>query len=89
MLEGSGAEAVVPLENNTKWISRVATQMKSQFNIQDSTILDRMDRILDKLDALMERSIYLDTGVLVGEMAESINDELGNQYNFTQRYTKG
>ena len=63
--------------------------MKSQFNIQDSTILDRMDRILDKLDALMERSIYLDTGVLVGEMAESINDELGNQYNFTQRYTKG
>lgn len=53
------------------------------------SLYDRMDRILDKMDALMERSIYLDTGLLVGEMAPSINDELGNLYNFSKRYTKG
>ena len=29
LLEGSGAEAVVPLENNHKWISRVAEDMNS------------------------------------------------------------
>ena len=30
-LEGSGAEAVVPLEKNTKWISRVAEMMKTAY----------------------------------------------------------
>lgn len=95
VLEGSGAEAVVPLEKNTEWISKVATQMKSQFNNQESTtdvlggLYNRMDKVLDKLDALMERSIYLDTGLLVGEMAPSMNAELGNLYNYSKRYSKG
>lgn len=31
LLEGNGAEAVVPLEKNTKWISRVASTMSDEF----------------------------------------------------------
>jgi hypothetical protein len=31
LLEGSGAEAVVPLENNKKWISNVAKDMAKEF----------------------------------------------------------
>ena len=31
LLEGNGAEAVVPLEKNTKWISRVAATMSDEF----------------------------------------------------------
>lgn len=31
LLEGSGSEAVVPLEKNTKWISRVAATMSEEF----------------------------------------------------------
>lgn len=31
LLEGNGAEAVVPLEKNTKWISRVAQNMSKEF----------------------------------------------------------
>lgn len=31
LLEGNGAEAVVPLERNTKWISRVADTMSEKF----------------------------------------------------------
>lgn len=31
IIEGSGAEAVVPLERNTKWIKRVADEMHTQF----------------------------------------------------------
>ena len=31
LLEGTGAEAVVPLENNKKWISKVASDMAKEF----------------------------------------------------------
>ena len=37
LLEGSGAEAVVPLENNKKWISKVAKDMKNQLNSEGQT----------------------------------------------------
>ena len=32
LLEGDGAEAVVPLEKNTQWIKRVAAEMSQQLN---------------------------------------------------------
>ena len=31
LLEGSGGEAIIPLEKNTKWISRVAATMSDEF----------------------------------------------------------
>lgn len=31
LLEGNGAEAIIPLEKNTKWISRVASTMSDEF----------------------------------------------------------
>ena len=34
LLEGNGAEAVVPLEKNTEWIKRVAGELSQQFNRQ-------------------------------------------------------
>lgn len=94
-LEGSGAEAVIPLDKNKQWISKVADEMKTQFNIEEPSsgmlegLYGRMDRILEKMDALMDRSIFLDTGLLVGEMTPAINNELGNLYNYSKRYTKG
>lgn len=94
-LEGSGAEAVIPLEKNTQWISNVAKEMKSYIDEDQKPknnfdgMYSRMDMILDKLDKLMERSIFLDTGLLVGEMAPSMNAELGTLYNYSKRHTKG
>lgn len=34
LLEGNGAEAIVPLEKNTQWIKRVAGELSQQFNKQ-------------------------------------------------------
>ena len=101
-----GAEAVVPLERNTGWIKKVATQMH-EFTINKGTADDALIRQLiavieEKLgerlanvelsiEALIEmlgmyfpealkaarRQMVLDTGVLVGELADPMNEELG------------
>lgn len=55
-LEGTGAEAVVPLENNQKWISKVAEDMQQQGIYGDSdaisTLIDILYKILDSIIAL-------------------------------------
>lgn len=38
MLEGDGAEAVVPLERNKHWIKAVANEMKNQMQNNTSSI---------------------------------------------------
>ena len=87
VLEGSGAEAVVPLEKNTKWIDKVASRLMESMPIYQSDHLeDKMEKILSLMEVMAKRNIYLDSGTLVGELAEPINVELGRMYSNTRRY---
>jgi len=87
ILEGTGTEAVVPLEKNTEWIDKVAARFEVHSDsgaIKELT--ERVDSIIDLIQALMGRNIYLDSGALVGELAPAMNDELGIYYNLAKRY---
>lgn len=70
-LEGNGAEAVVPLENNKKWISKVADEMDS---VGGSKILEE---ILSKLNDIADMGIYLDGKALVGGISNEMDKKLG------------
>lgn len=89
LLEGSGAEAVVPLEKNTQWIDRVASlfeeRMQTNGSATDSILIERMNRIIDLLEQLLSMDIYLDSGVLVGELSAGIDSRLGDRYRHMLR----
>lgn len=74
-LEGNGAEAVVPLENNKKWISAVAADMNSALGGGKTEGL--LEDILEALDRLLGMGIYLDKNTLVGELADAMDRKLG------------
>ena len=57
LLEGDGAEAVVPLENNKKWIRAVASDMKSIGNTESAEKLDRIIELLDLLINLLPTAL--------------------------------
>lgn len=88
ILEGSGAEAVVPLENNKAWISRVAQDL---FEIQvnsgsfqngnDHRLFPLLNHISEQLDKLAEMKIYLNSSVMVGELVPAIDGRLASRYN--------
>lgn len=78
-LEGTGAEAVVPLEKNTEWIDRVVEQMNKRSGTYDiQPIISRLNQIIIQIEELLGMNIYLDSGVLVGELAPAIDQKLGN-----------
>lgn len=88
LLEGTGAEAVVPLENNRAWLSRVAEdlnelQRPQQYSNEDT--IARLNRIIELLEQLLIRNIYLDSGALVGELAPAMDERLGLIYAKTNR----
>lgn len=67
LLEGDGAEAVVPLERNTKWIKRVADSFRTELGLMRSQNLEPMMMQLDYdetvnafKEALSEMQIILD-----------------------------
>lgn len=77
-LEGNGAEAVVPLEKNKKWISNVAKDMDAVMGGQSgNAIFAILTDILTRLDDLIEMGIFLDTGALVGGIAKPMDRKLG------------
>lgn len=77
LLEGSGAEAVVPLQDNKKWLSALAADMKTQ-GIGGSAQTDQLlTKILAALDKLTGMGVYLDGRTLVGELAPAMDTELG------------
>ena len=81
LLEGTGAEAVVPLEKNTEWIDKVAAQFDNRINNESSDEMTRrMNRIIELLEQIMDRNIYLDSGALVGELAPAMDARLGRIY---------
>ena len=56
LLEGNGAEAVVPLENNKKWIKAVADSMREE----NSTLSDKMaEKMIDLLQQLVDSNSEL------------------------------
>jgi hypothetical protein len=92
LLEGSGAEAVVPLERNKAWISRVAQdlfeiQLKSGSfqNGNDPRIFALMNHISEQLDKLAEMKIYLNSGAMVGELVPAIDGRLADRWSHAMR----
>lgn len=75
----AGNEAIVPLDRNTEWIRKVATELSGEL-AADSLyeIADEVAEISDKLDRL---KIYLDSGRLVGGI--SVDMEKSLEYNRT------
>jgi len=92
VLEGSGAEAVVPLERNKAWISRVAEDLyEIQLNsgaVQtgiDPRMIALLDHISEQLDKLAEMKIYLNSGAMVGELVPAIDGRLGDRWSHALR----
>jgi phage-related protein len=90
ILEGSGAEAVVPLEKNTEWIDKVTAKfdekmMHNTDNLSNSILIERINKVISLLEQLMSRNVYLDSGVLVGELTPRIDARLGDKYKHIQR----
>lgn len=77
ILEGSGAEAVVPLEQNRKWISAIAEDMNANGLGGNKETVELLTKMLDKLDNLMNMGVYIDGRTLVGEIAPNMDTELG------------
>lgn len=92
ILEGTGAEAVVPLENNRKWLSRLAEDLNEiqgrQQPISIDSVVSRMNRVIELLENLIGMGIYLDSGALVGELAPAMDVRLGKIYNHANRINK-
>ena len=78
LLEGNGAEAVVPLHQNRKWIGAVARDMESAIGDRsNSQILALLQDILAALEELAGMGIFLDTNALVGGLAKPMDRKLG------------
>ena len=88
LLEGDGAEAVVPLEKETGWINRIAQKMNDLQNINPNMINSDLSSKMDEIISTMTRlksTIVLDTGTLVGETINQIDEQLGNNYSLRER----
>lgn len=77
-LEGNGAEAVVPLENNKRWVSKVAQDMDAAIGgISGGQVVAILADILTTLENVAGMGITLDTGALVGGLAKPLDRRLG------------
>ena len=86
LLEGNGAEAVVPLEKETGWINRIAQKMNDyqSANPGNANLSAKMDEVIRTMKSL-KSTIVLDTGVLVGETINQFDTALGNAYALRER----
>lgn len=75
-LEGNGAEAVVPLEKNKKWIRAVAQDMDAAMGGDGQTIVV-LTEILALLEKISRMAVMLDTGAIVGGIAPAMDRKLG------------
>ena len=72
-----GAEAVVPLENNTEWLDKVAQRLdRNNPSFNEGALLSKLDRIYDRLNRLQ---VVLDNGTLVGEILDDIDAGLADK----------
>ena len=92
VLEGSGAEAVVPLEHNKAWLSRVAEDLH-EIQLQsgtfqkgsDTQLYAMLDHISEQLEQLAKLRVYLNSGALVGELVPAIDGRLADRWNHALR----
>lgn len=75
LLEGNGAEAVVPLDQNKKWINAVAEDMQNAVGGEQVTAL--LTDILEALENIAGAGVYINGEKLVGAIAPSMNQQLG------------
>lgn len=92
LLEGTGAEAVVPLENNKAWLSRVAEDLYeiqlnsgSFQNGNDPRLYSLLNHISEQLEQLTKLKVYLNSGTLVGELVPAIDGRLADRWNHSLR----
>ena len=90
LLEGSGAEAVVPLENNRGWLTKVAgelaeIQRENQPAQMDARYYDALERIIALLQRLGNMKIYLDGDTMVGELVPAIDGALSIRWGHAMR----
>lgn len=78
LLEGNGAEAVVPLDKNEKWIRRVAEDMNNAIGGNNNAVVKKLDELIQAITSL---KVYLDSDVLVGEIAPSMDYALAGIYS--------
>ena len=90
LLEGSGAEAVVPLEHNRAWLSKVAMDLdelqSNRFHDgASSQVLMQLDQIASLIQELTKLKICLDSGVMVGELVPAIDSRLSDRMSHAMR----
>lgn len=91
ILEGSGAEAVVPLEHNKAWLSRVAEDLnelqlqQSPSTVDTDRILSALQRIADLLTKQSNMQVVLSSGALVGELTPAIDRKLADRWSHIKR----
>jgi hypothetical protein len=90
LLEGTGAEAVVPLERNKAWLSKVAEDLneiqRPNTNQGNSNAIEfALNRIIVLLEKLTLMKVCLDSGVLVGELTPSIDKQIADRWNHSRR----
>lgn len=78
LLEGTGAEAVVPLHNNKRWINAVAKDMDNALGGgSGGQAVALLQDLRDLMEQMVNAGIYLDTGALVGGLAKPMDKKLG------------
>lgn len=70
LLEGNGAEAVVPLHQNQKWISAVARDMDSAVGGSNGQTVALLRDILDVLETMAESSTGMDRSALIRSLVD-------------------
>ena len=95
-----GAEAVIPLENNTGWMDKVADRITERQAGRDGSLRDVLHEtvvqelyqfrlaVVDMLQQVIElegKDVRLDTGELVGALAPAIDNALGRRSAVTAR----
>lgn len=87
-LEGSGAEAVVPLEHNKAWLSRVAAdlnELQGGQGVDMSRIHAMLTQIIYLLEGMGKLKVCLDTGAMVGKLTPAIDTRLSDRWSHSKR----
>ena len=90
LLEGSGAEAVVPLENNKAWLSKVAEDLNelqsNKQTLQDSAWMSAtLDQIVTLLERLTKMTVSIDGNALVGVLTPALDGRLSDRWSHAMR----
>ena len=79
-------EAVTPIDVLQNYVRQAVRQENGDII---SVLIEQNRMLMDFLQKNMQKTIVLDSGVLVGELAEPINKRLGVIYNKNNRgYTR-